>query len=149
MHYMHYMHYMHWMDPRPTLRPSAYNRAEYTINRLKLNTREDLLRGRERTLDYFLAYSYLVLEKGPDYEAPFGRPIRDTFLNMLVANEPFLGPIRQILFYEPGYKGLYGQLLNLIPEIETILSSWALPPLDCASLNQETIAAANVVTTVT
>ncbi|MCW3098190.1 MAG: hypothetical protein JWL77_3808 [Chthonomonadaceae bacterium] len=94
-----------WIDPKSILKPAAYNRAKYTITRLKLNTREDLLRGRARTLTHFLAYSHLILEKGPDYEAPSGKPIRDTFLKILDAREPFLSPIRQILYYEPAYQG--------------------------------------------
>lgn len=39
-----------WIDPMPSLKPEARSRAEYTITRLKLNTRDSLLRGRAKTL---------------------------------------------------------------------------------------------------
>ncbi|HLK61689.1 MAG TPA: hypothetical protein VKU00_34405 [Chthonomonadaceae bacterium] len=127
-----------WIDPRPQPDTAAiaYNRAEYTIRRLKLNQRDYLVRGRARAISKLLICLHLLFEFGPDYEAPSGNPIRRTLLQMFDAREPYLSPIRQILYYEPAYQGLKERLLEQVPEIGPIVESWALLPPDCSRLIQ-------------
>ncbi len=120
-----------WIDSRVGINQAQIDRAEYTIKRLKLNQRENLTRGRARiTLD-FLGWMKSLIELGPDYEVPSGYTIRQRLLDLLDATEPYLAPVRQILYAEPDYSHLYQVLLEHIPELEAALGKWALPPGEC------------------
>jgi hypothetical protein len=73
----------------------------------------------------------VLRELGPDYEAPEGYTVRQRFLEFLAPTEPYLAPVRQILYTEPS---LCEELLNLLPELASIFTSWALPLDDCREL---------------
>ena len=118
-----------WIDPQPNLSPSANQKAEYTLRRLKLNQRDYLVAGRARTLKHFFRLIHFLQEFGPDYEAPEGHTLRVSLIELLIASEPHLAPIRQVLYAQPEIRQ---QLLESVPELEAILNSWALPPTnDC------------------
>ena len=117
--------------PGAGLSQDDYDRARYTIRRLKLNLRHGLRRERARTIENFLGWVQVLNDFGPDYEAPSGHTVRERFLDMLDPSSPYLAAIRQILFFEPDYAGLRQQLLAQIPELEAKLDAWALPPQDC------------------
>ncbi|MDQ2732295.1 MAG: hypothetical protein M3Y56_11595 [Armatimonadota bacterium] len=121
-----------WMEPRQDITSNSHTRAEYTIRRLKLNTRENLPRGRARALLDFLAWTEFLIVLGPDREAPSGYTVRQRLTDLLSAKEPYLSGIRQILYQEPEYVGLYAAIIDQAPELKEILDEWALPPDDCS-----------------
>jgi len=75
----------------------------------------------------------VLRELGPEYEAPEGYTVRQRFLEFLDPTEPYLAPIRQILYTQPD---LHKELIEMLPELTPILASWALPPDDCADLEE-------------
>ena len=117
--------------PRAGLSPEEFDRAEYTIRRLKLNQRDDLREARARVTRNFLGWVLFLVEFGPDCEAPSGYTLRERLLDMLAPSAPCLAAIRQIFFLEPHFAGLRQQMLAQIPELEPLLSTWALPPQGC------------------
>jgi uncharacterized protein (TIGR02646 family) len=122
-----------WMEPYDNLNLTAYSRAEYTIRRLKLNHRDELRQGRAKTIRDFFGWLKVLRELGPDYEAPLGYTVRQRFVEFLDPTEPYLASVRQILITVPA---LGQELLNLLPELATLFTSWALPPDDCRELEE-------------
>ncbi len=122
-----------WMEPRDNLKLAAYSRGEYTIRRLKLNQRHGLRQGRAKTIRDFMGWLKVLRELGPEYEAPEGYTVRQRFLEFLDPTEAYLAPIRQILYTQPD---LHKELIEMLPELTTILAAWALPPDDCADLEE-------------
>ncbi len=118
--------------PRANLDQEHFDRAAYTIRRLKLNHRDGLRPARAKLIWNFRFLLQILNEFGPDYEAPSGHTVRERFLDMLDPSSPYLAAIRQILFFEPDYAGLRQQLLTQIPELKAKLDAWALPSQDCA-----------------
>ncbi len=116
--------------PRANLDQEHFDRAAYTIRRLKLNRRDGLRQTRAQMIRDFLSWLYILNEFGPDYEAPSGYTVRERFLDVLDPSSPYLAAIRQILFCEPDHADLRQQLLDRIPELEAKLDAWALPPQD-------------------
>lgn len=119
-----------WIEPREGLAPSALERALYTRKLLKLNIRDQLRRGRARTITRFLDLVDFFRELGPDHESRSGRSIRKAFAELLEPGEPYLGAIRQILRRN---EHLRAELLGGMPELGPLIESWDLPPEDCSN----------------
>ncbi len=114
-------------------------RADYTITELGLNDGK-LPKDRARTLRDFLTTirDLFAPEKGPDYQAPEMLSIRESLLCLLDPSTPHQAAIRQILYCEPDflqyfydhetYPNLKEALLATLPELQPLLSQWALPP---------------------
>ncbi len=126
-----------WMTPKATLNATQTDRAGYTIRRLKLNQRDNLPQGRAKMAHDFLGWMTVLRAFGPDYEAPSGYTVRQRFFDLLKASEPYLAVVRQILYADPTYSHLLPELLTHLPEIEPILTEWALPPHDCLPTERE------------
>ncbi len=77
------------------------------------------------TADDPLEYLTVNLSNGPEF---IGYTVRQRLLDLLAASEPYLAPVRQVLYAEPDYAHLRRELLAQIPELEPILAERALPP---------------------
>ncbi len=120
-----------WFEIRKDLGGVPYDRAEYTRKRLKLNLRDDLLRGRKNVIRYFLDYVKFLKEFGPDHVIRERRTIRVVFQQMLTHTEPYLAPIRQILRRDTV---LRDELFTKMPELKLIVEQWDLEPDDCSTI---------------
>lgn len=99
-------------------------RGAYTIRRLKLNRRADLLRERQTKLRTFLMCEAAIHAWGPDFELPEGRPLRGEIAALLAPASPHLGPVRQLLQREPER---WARLVAVIPELAEAAASWNRP----------------------
>jgi hypothetical protein len=70
--------------------------------------------------------------EGSDHPGPNGKTVRQRFAECLSPSEPFLAPLRQLLYGQPDSAGLRQELLERMPELEPIINSWAPPATDCA-----------------
>ncbi len=113
-----------WIVPREHLAPDAEARAVYTIKRLKLNLRENLCKGRRKGVRRFRELLDLFDAFGPDFPNPAGHTIRQKWREFLDPEEPYLAAVRQILNDNADLKH---RLLRSMPELDSVLSSWALP----------------------
>ena len=120
-----------WVEPRRDLNKISYERAIYTRKRLKLNLRYELLRGRNKSIQYFLDYVGYFRQFGRDHQIRKGRTIRSVFTEMLASKEPYLAPIRQILRRD---QALRDELFKEMPELKSIVESWDLDPDDCSAV---------------
>lgn len=120
-----------WIDLRDGLTGAALERARYTRERLKLNLREHLRMGRAATLRRFLDLVASWQRLGPDHLVRPQRTIRKIFLQILDPSEPHLGAIRQELRRNPS---LRNALVAAMPELQTTLDAWDLPPFDCSKI---------------
>ncbi|MCP4129551.1 MAG: hypothetical protein GY754_00920, partial [bacterium] len=110
----------------------AHTRASYTIDLLELNNRNDLVKSRYMAVNMFGILIKLLRLDGPDSKTDWGTPLRQTFCEFLASTSPFLAPIRQILCRDN--PGLYKELIGSMPELKSVLDTWALPPGDCSHI---------------
>lgn len=114
-----------WIDPLPGLSPEAHDRADYTITRLSLNTRNALVRGRRKTMTYFGALFAQLVKDGPDaLIALTDSTVRKAFAELLAAKAAFLAPLRQMFHEHPLRRQL---LIKEMPELSAVIDEWALP----------------------
>jgi hypothetical protein len=75
---------------------------------------------------------HFLIELGPDYEAPSGHKVRDKFVELLTADEPYLAPIRQVLYGELEYAHIQHKMSAAVPELQPILAHWESPSANCS-----------------
>lgn len=109
-----------WVDPIGGTSPLDQERAEYTIHRLKLNTRSSLRQGRSQVYRELRTWIELLLDHidDPDYELPTGYTVRRRFREMLADERPYLAIIRQYLYENPDVRE---RLIELMPELENAI----------------------------
>ncbi len=103
------------------------DRGAYTVRRLKLNLRADLLRERRRSIDEFLLVEATIHEFGPDFELPEGRSLRGRMRSLLAPESAHLGPIRQILQRAPDR---WTRIVALVPEVAELAAPWNRPAFE-------------------
>lgn len=116
------------IEPSSDLSDLARKRALYTINRLKLNVRDNPHEGRVQTIRDFLTWVEMLSVFGADFEMPSGYTIRQRLLEMLAPTAAYLAPVRQILHAVPEIEK---ELLEIIPELEEVINKWALRKRNC------------------
>jgi len=116
------------IEPCSDLSDLARKRALYTINRLKLNVRDNPHEGRVQTIRDFLTWVEMWSVFGADFEMPSGYTIRLRLLEMLQPSKAYQAPVRQILHAVPEIEK---EWLEIIPELEEVINKWALRKRNC------------------
>ncbi len=114
------------IQPQNNLSGFEHERATYTINKLGLKRRESLQENRADVIEMFLAlYKYLEVLEDPDFPLKAsGNSIREQFARILHPKKPYLAAIRQCFHQKPEVKAY---LLEQIPDLEPLITQWALP----------------------